>query len=236
MKKFTFILVALFSATFATAQITLEHSFTIEPDNDLKGKGQPFHPCSYINSPAKYVVVGAQELPCPYYMNITYKDYRIKDITFINPGDFNIYKTLDLSTYPETSLHAIAYDVFAIDKIALIIQDNSNRDFIILDEDGNVLKKIDNYYDRDGGYGILFIERMNDQWKLVVPTASYEKRRTLSSVDIYSLPGDGSEPSPSQAISNTSSPKRSARKIAREGQVLVETENNTYDLRGQEVK
>ena len=47
---------------------------------------------------------------------------------------------------------------------------------------------------------------------------------------------DGSEPDFSQAISNTSSPKRSARKIAREGQVFVETENNTFDLRGQEVK
>jgi hypothetical protein len=51
---------------------------------------------------------------------------------------------------------------------------------------------------------------------------------------IYSLPGNG-EP---QAISAPSSPKRSssARKIARDGQVLVETDNTIYTLTGQEVK
>ena len=56
-----------------------------------------------------------------------------------------------------------------------------------------------------------------------------ESRRTTS---IYSLPGNGE----AQAVSTPSSPKRSARKIVREGQVLVQTDNNTYTLTGAEVK
>ena len=242
MKKSIFILAALFAATFANAQITLEHSFPVE---SWSGKDLPYYPCSYINSMQlltnKGYVTGAQELPCPFYMNITYKDnHRIKDITFINPQDFSNYKTLDLAMYDlyfsDESLCAIAYNIFATDKIALIFQDGSMsypRDFVIIDEDGNELMRMDNYYE---SFRSFIVERINNQWKLIVPIGRSGSRGELSSVDIYSLPGDGSEPDFSQAISNTSSPKRSARKIAREGQVLVETENNTYDLKGQEVK
>lgn len=49
---------------------------------------------------------------------------------------------------------------------------------------------------------------------------------------IYSLPGNGM----ATGISTPSSPKRSARKIARDGQVLIETEANIYTMQGQEVK
>ena len=50
---------------------------------------------------------------------------------------------------------------------------------------------------------------------------------------IYSLPGHGQQESSSSVIS---SPQRSARKVARNEQVLVETENNTYTLTGQQLK
>ena len=52
-------------------------------------------------------------------------------------------------------------------------------------------------------------------------------------LEIYSLPGNGEV---STEISAPSSPKRSARKIARGGHVLVETETSTYTLQGAEVK
>ena len=50
--------------------------------------------------------------------------------------------------------------------------------------------------------------------------------------NVYSLPGNGE----AQEVSTPSSPKRNARKVAREGRVLVETGSNTNTLQGQEVK
>lgn len=239
MKKSIFILAALFAATIANAQITLEHSFAIE--SGYTSECLPYLPCSYINSMQLFTnkgyVTGVQELPCSYYMNITFKDNkRIKDLIFINPEDFSTYKTLNLSSYDISfsyeSLCAIAYDIFSVDKIALIFKEQSSGNLVIIDEDGIELMRINCY----GRFNRIMIDRINNQWKLIVPAASSEDRYTLSSVDIYSLPGDGSEPDFSQATNTLSSPKRSARKITREGQVLVETENNTYDLKGQEVK
>ena len=69
--------------------------------------------------------------------------------------------------------------------------------------------------------------KFNGNYKLVARTSYGSKGKTY----IYSLPGNGETQDISTPIS-----KRSARKVAREGQVLVETENSTYTLQGQEVK
>lgn len=71
--------------------------------------------------------------------------------------------------------------------------------------------------------------KISSGYKLVVYREKDESRRTTS---IYSLPGNGE----TTAVSTPSSPKRLARKIARDGQVLVQTDNNTYTLTGTEVK
>ena len=155
----------------------------------------------------------------------------------MNQNDYTIYKTIDLSsfdvdTYVSTSIYAISYDVFAIDKIAIIFADRSTNSTIIMDEDGNILKTLVGYvHDSDKHF---IIDKIDNQWKLITPT--YDANKAQSSVDIYSFPGDGSVPQAAQAVSTPSSPKRSARKIARDGQVLVQTDNNTYTLTGTEVK
>lgn len=242
MKKSIFIIAALLTTTFANAQITLERSLPVE---DATAYIPPYLPCSFINYIQKVNKTYSElyvpsELPCPFYFKITANENdRIQNITFINPNDFSIYKTLDLSGYNlwrgfYESIFAISYNVFAVDKIALIIKEESTYDFLIIDEDGVVLQRLHNYVSNGQKMGVLVIEKMNDQWKLIVPTKDNNGDR--ATVDIYSFPGDGSVPQAAQAVSTPSSPKRSARKIAREGQVLVQTDNNTYTLTGAEVK
>ena len=70
------------------------------------------------------------------------------------------------------------------------------------------------------------IAKIGNDYKLIVENNNY------ANLDVYSLPGNGV----ATVISTPSSPKRNARKIARDGQLLVETANNTYTLQGQEVK
>ena len=72
---------------------------------------------------------------------------------------------------------------------------------------------------------------VEDRYYLITHGYTYTEGGDKYYTNVYSVPGNGE----AQAISNPS-PKRNARKIAREGQVLVETENNTYTLQGQEVK
>ena len=233
MKKSIFIFAALFAATFANAQITLERSLPVE---DATAEFM-YLPCSVINCLQKQYNHSRfqipSELPCPFYFKTTAKN--IQNITFINPNDFSVYKTLDLSSYNLSSIYdqicAISYNVFAVDKIALVIQERPTYDFLIIDEDGIILQRIHNYTQKAS---YLVIEKMNDQWKLIVPTT--DENGKMATVDIYSFPGDGSVPQAAQAVSTPSSPKRSARKIARDGQVLVQTDNNTYTLTGTEVK
>jgi len=103
------------------------------------------------------------------------------------------------------------------------------KDLRIVDEDGTILLTIP--YTGDTQQTTLSLVKIGGVYKLFVPTGDDTSSMPYA-YDIYSLPGKG-EPA---SVSNPSSPKRSARKIAHEGQVIVETETNTFDLRGQEVK
>ena len=93
----------------------------------------------------------------------------------------------------------------------------------VMTEDGETLATLANNLNCEN---FVQIAKIGDSYKLIVEHNNY------ANLDVYSLPGNGN----ATAVSTPSSPKRSARKIARDGQVLVQTDANTYTLTGAEVK
>ena len=219
MKKSIILLFALFITAFADAQLTLVHSV----------KGYSYTPCVYFNHHYTYRDVENKfmifsDLPCPFYMQY-FKTESEAVVQFISPIDFSEYKTLDITTHVQNGyeLFVLTYDLFVKDKIAIVLLKNSSA--LIVDEDGKTLKDFD--LDKAG----IFLMKMDKQWQLV-----YVRTQTVSGVDnmeIYAFPGDGEALNFSTPAIQKSS---SVRKVVRDGQVFVETENNTYSFTGQEVK
>ena len=249
MKKSIFILAALFAATSVNAQITLEQTlngyFTIHSGGTVSnGYGSTYHD---LNT----------DIDFPFYYEIDWDADNNPELTLVNAYDYCIYKTI---TFDYSSIVGIAsqtyggciailtYNILAPNKAAFIININDycgpgsnyiEKGMFIVDEDGVVLKK---FLSTDE-YRSINIVKVGNEYKLLVYRGSVshaprrERKQSMESytfTEIYSLPGDGS----TQTISAPSSSKRSssARKIARDGQVLVETGNSTYALTGQEIK
>ena len=211
MKKSIFIIAAMFAAMFAKAQITLEHTFDGWVDVISSGS---LHP----SSDAYYFSVSQVESPY-YYLH----DKENNQVKFYDKETYNLYKITNLPTVDDLPL-LVCKDIFTTNgKISLI----ANRSGKIIDEDGVTIYDFVN--DNCVKIYYVFLEKINGNYKLLVQGADASTNQSKSY--IYSLPGNGETTS----VSNPS-PKRNARKIAREGQVLVETENNTYTLQGQEVK
>ena len=235
MKKSIFILVALFAATFANAALTPDYKFISQTDviypaqwifNQLQFETSQYEPYAFR--------VGT-ELPCPFYVKI------VEDSSAPEGAKYSLLKASDYTPYrPDLNFVSVfgenkqpmlaAYDIFAVDKLAFIINTNTSSSsssydkyYQIIDEDNNILL--------DLGNASWYINKYGDTWKLIVVSGDETKMET----EIYLLPGDGSMPGSSQAISNPAA-HHANKKIIREGQVLVETENNTFNLRGQEVK
>lgn len=91
----------------------------------------------------------------------------------------------------------------------------------IRNEDGTVLETFEDHPCN------INVTKTGDSYKLLVPADGYNV------YDIYSLPGNDM----TQNLVATPLPKNmTARKIVQNGQVLVETEKNTYNLQGQEIR
>lgn len=221
MKKFTFILAALFAATFANAQITLEHTF----------EGKVLIQTGATDYTQVYTGFGN----APYYFS--YKEFDLSmQVQLYDLDTYTLYKTVNHPLPTKTGSNFrncyIAYvtkDIFTTDgKVAFILMCRSEEsdDFCkVIDEDGNVVATL------NPGIAYVFVTKINDSYKLVAQ--DWDSNENPAHTFIYSLPGNGE---PNTNISTPSSPKRSARKIARDGQVLIETDTNTYTLQGTEVK
>ena len=214
MKKSIFIFAALFAATFASAQITLEHTF-----DGLVWATTRYHSDVYgDNSDAPYLY-----------------SYDNQQLNLYDKNTYELYKTVSYTIpsvqYPIVNLWYVTKNIFTTDgKTAFIFcfedEEGKNQGYSkIIDEDGKVVFDFNNY--KLDSYLFTLI-KINGQYKLL----AREKKGTGAKTYLYSLPGNGE----AQALSTASSPKQSARKVARKGQVLVETENNTYTVTGQEVK
>lgn len=224
MRKSIFIIAALIATTFANAQITLEHTF---PDVILQimTTGDDGSLSTPIQMPT---------LQAPYFYNYKeghpgegqgvsgYGTAENDKLELYDLETLNLYKTITLPGIMEG--YRICYvtkNIFTTNgKVALIY---GNK---IVDEDGNIIFSFDTAPDN------FQLIKVKGTYKLVVYT-SWGHMGSNHSTYIYSLPGNGEA---SEDVVTPSSSKRNARKIARDGQVLVETENSTYTLQGQEVK
>ena len=163
--------------------------------------------------------------------------HEIIDVNNRTLGDIYAYEDngtlvcIDPLTYNESARIAIpdmkyydmmAKNIYSTDGLIGFITSDVSGHAYVYNQNGIMLADL----------GVCFyicLIKISSGYKLVVYRENDESRRTTS---IYSLPGNGE----AQAVSTPSSPKRSARKIVREGQVLVQTDNNTYTLTGAEVK
>lgn len=204
MRKSIFILSVLF-ATFANAQITLEHTFDGRID-DL-----PFSDGEYI--------------------------YTLGDI-FVQYSNGNKY-VIDAHTYNATivpdvianqGLWLTAKGYLTTDsRICFIVSNgdkttNETHQISIYDENGTKIQDLGSCNEewlkifqlRNGEYKLSFCRKIGDNYQ----------------TEIYSFPGNGE----SVGISNVSAPRRGARKYLRNEQVLIDSNNKTFTIQGQEVK
>ena len=211
MKKSILILASLFAAMFVNAQITLDGTIFMNRNCTtlVDGYGSTYYDCDKIP-----VVV---------------KGYNRDSILQLYNLDCTLYKEIILPIQGG-QVQLITKNIFTTDnKIAFLIEkydwENHKSYLYCVDENKRVIKDFGELNGDISGSGLRLV---SNEYKLFVETY-YEG---VYQLDVYSLPGNGE----AQAVSTPSSRKRSARKIAREGQVLVQTDNNTYTLTGVEVK
>ena len=206
MKKFTFIIATLFVATFANAQINLLHTFNGWYTISTDCYGDIYH---YVEAPYFY-----DRMPKVNNGEII--------VNLYNPEDFSLYKAITIpisSTY--FSITSVSRNIYTQDnKVCFCLSDESGCT-IIYNEDAQQIATING-----NNPSIVFVK---GSYLLITRGLTNSENTTY----VYSLPGNGE---PSTDIVSPLSPKRSARKIARDGQVLVETETNTYTMQGAEVK
>ena len=223
MKKSIFILAALFAATFANAQITLEKTFGSMVD--LGSEVPILQGYSIVHgsrqSRAFPLVVG------PYIVETQWTG----SAAVYDVYDFNTLTLL--KTFTSTDL-VPAGDHYGLISRGIFTTDNKwawayiqNDELFIVTEDNTELLRVNNC---TGYSGEPFIIKVNEQYKLVVTVKagdmSYETQ-------LYSLPGKGDT---GQDIETPVAPRSSARKVLKKDQVLVENADKTYTLQGQEVK
>lgn len=224
MRKSIFILAALFTATFANAQIYLEKT--------INGAGA--FPC-WLDPEGSYFDCG--KLP------IVYGDTLVE----LYNDDMTLYKTIRFAASnnsvrraptalkggPSFGMYFFSRNIFTTDgKIAFVKWSNDN--ITIYDEDKNLIADLQN---SDDSFGIITV---NGHYKFIIAKSewTWDNEAQTGTAEyttyIYSLPGNGDT---SEGVSTPSAPRKSsARKYLRNDQVLVENADHTYTLTGQEVK
>lgn len=142
-------------------------------------------------------------------------------VDLYNPEDFTLYKSISINLGEGYAVTSVSKNILTTDgKICFSLFHHQDSKTFIYNEDGQLIASLSGESPS--------IVKVDTKYLLITREQTFDGNKTY----IYSLPGNGE----AQDIVTPSSPKYSARKIAREGLVLVETENNTYTLRGQEVK
>ncbi len=209
MKKSIFILAALFVDTFANAQITLLHTFD-------DGGGFVTANINFGNTYAPdYGYIEA-----PYFYSFPKRmENEARTIDLYNKADFSLSKTIIIPEGCQGGrVSLLSQNILTTDnKICFCVSDYNGPSYIV-NEDSQLIATL------EGDNPKLV---MVDGRYLLITSFDYGKGKY-----IYSVPGNGE----TQAVNTPYSPKRSARKVARDGQVIVQTDDNTYTLTGAEVK
>ncbi len=210
MKKSLFILAVVFATTLANAQITLEHTFN---------RGDLF-------------------LPNPVSEESIDEGLIIQRV--ILEKDVEIYYVYDAYTYdfiveiPAPKYYEVYYisrGFFTDDEtITYFVGDassNGSDHLFIANTTGDII------YDFGTcllGGGRIF--KVGDTYKLaVVKTIDYDDYNS-SVTEIYSLPGKGIMTD----VDETPAPSRNARKYLHNDQVLIDSNESTYNMQGQHIR
>ena len=217
MKKSIFILAALLAATFANAQITLEHTITVPLDE--------YH-ISFPN-------LDGHESPG---FNL------IGDIMEFRSRTSGEMSILDLHTYSTTVLPKIANgEIWYIAKNYFTLD---NRICFIVWTSNESLSETDNHehlylYDQNG---VLIQDLGSGRWcncglfPLINGQYMFYLGRShmngTTDIELYSLPGNGE----ATDVDEVSAPQRNTRKYLHNDQVLIDSNEQTYNMKGQVVR
>lgn len=220
MKKSICILVTLFAATFANAQITLEHTF----DHEISaGWGIA------VLEGGKYG--DANRIIGNYLYE---KDEENQKLYIYDANNCNLLKTF--TTEEGTSYCLISRGIFTTDNKWSFVTFkqtttkgwdigyepcNYYYEIKIQSEDGSVIETLSTQAFCEDGVTLL---KVGNDYKLVV-----EKNNKY---DYYSLPGNGEVTD----VSEVSAPRRNARKYINNDQVLIDSNERTYTVQGNEAR
>lgn len=221
MKKSIFILAAVFAVTFANAQITLEHTF----DHEISaGWGIAILESGKFGDANR--IIG----------NYLYeKDEENQKIYIYDANNCNLLKTF--TTEEGTSYFLISRGIFTTDNKWSFVTFkqttikgwdvgyeacNYYYEIKIQSEDGNVIATLSTQAFCEDMVTLL---KVGNDYKLVV-----EKNKKY---DYYSLPGNGEVAD----VSEVYAPRQNkARKFLHNDLVLIDSDERTYNMQGQEVK
>ena len=214
MKKSIFILAALFAATSVNAQITKV--------GEVTGRLQVYtNDMAIGNVLYSRVINGSQ---------VSIKLYNLSGAYMQEFKTININK---LAPDNEIQVEHLSRNYFTTDgKICLLYHEYSGAypDFVVekcqvIDEDGNVVYDITDkpFYEGSGVYNINGTYYLIMQYRVSSPNKSY----------IYALPGNGEI---SEDVEAPSAPRHNARKYLHNDQVLIDNNDKTYNMQGQEVR
>lgn len=208
MKKSIFMLAAMIAATFANAQITLLHIF----ESNVSVTVNPYASIYGYNIEAPYFYESDQDSNNEgLILNLYEKD------------DFSLYKSVHITNIGDCGLaELVSRNIFTTDNKVCFTVTTGDGKLCIYNEDGQLVETL-----LEGGYGYnSYIVSVDGKYLLIVSKSYGQGAR------IYSLPGNGE----TQDIETPAAPRKSARKVLKKDQVLVENAEKTYTLQGQEVK
>lgn len=220
MKKSIFILAILFASTCANAQIILEHTFEGWATISTNVYGDSYH---YIQAPYYYVFKYPKNEPsvpepsdgAPERLQ---KASGNSTVMLYNIDDFSLYKTIEIEGTTASVISLVSRNILSTDnKICFCLVDYYDEQSYIYNEDAELIATLK-------GISPALV-KVDDRYVLILHGEKEDY------TNIYSLPGNGESD-----LEQVSSPSRSsaARKISRNGQVLVQTDNNTYSMHGQQ--
>ena len=243
MKKISFIFITLICITFMPVQaqpIVLDFVYdgllTISSHpltTDFMGKGQHM-----LENESPYII-GIKQGESG--TTVVYEDWdgdgidepHTKGISadsmyFYNKEDFSLYKALQINDFSWIS--SVAKGIYTSDKnlTCFVAQVSSSctgencSGIFILDENGVQIAKLD----IDNHVIKTEIVKVGNNYKLFV---SCKEERTY----VYSIGGSNDD---AVSVNKASVSSSSVRKIAQDGQVLVQTETKTYTLTGSKIK
>ena len=152
--------------------------------------------------------------------------------SFVTDGNgsitINLYNTDDLSLYKTANIHLnssepifpfhISQNILTTDnKTCFILASSSGNTSYIYNEDAQLVTTI------NGTFPTLY--RADDQYLLLTYTGD-------DTTHVYSLPGNGE----ATDVSEVTTPRHSARKYMQNEQVLIDSNDRTYNIQGQEVR